>query len=337
MIGTRWGGFVGAAAALLLAAAPAAAQEKKGAGGGAAGWKAGFGRAEITPDRPVWMSGYAARKKPSEGVAAEIFVKAMALEDQRGERAVLVTADLIGTWGFFSDPVVEAVAEKVGVPRERFLFTSSHNHAGPTISLNPEGRGSMPKAEAENTVKYTREVQEKLAGAIRDAVADLKPARLSWGVGFAPFVMNRREFTDRGVILGENPRGPADRSVPVLRVDGPDGKLRGAVFGCACHNTTLTQNNYQIAGDYAGFAQETIEAKYPGAHALFVAGCGGDANPYPRGTLELATVHGRTLGAEVCRVLESKLAPVGGPLQIASGVARLPFQAGLSPEELAEV
>ena len=37
--------------------------------------------------------------------------------------------------------------------------------------------------------------------------------------------MNRREFTARGVILGVNARGTADRSVPVLRIAGADGKL----------------------------------------------------------------------------------------------------------------
>ena len=53
-------------------------------------------------------------------------------------------------------------------------------------------------------------------------------------------VMNRREFTtDRGVILGVNPRGLADRSVPVLRIDDPSGKLLAIVCGAACHNTTL--------------------------------------------------------------------------------------------------
>jgi len=36
----------------------------------------------------------------------------------------------------------------------------------------------------------------------------MEPARLSWGTGVANFVMNRREFTDKGVILGKQPARP---------------------------------------------------------------------------------------------------------------------------------
>ena len=117
------------------------------------------------------------------------------------------------------------------------------------------------------------------------AAAHCEPARLSWGNGIVDFVMNRREFTPRGVILGVNPRGLADRSVPVLRVDSPDGKPRAILFGAGAHNTTLTGENYQICGDYAGYAQTYIREHYPEAQAMFLLGCAGDANPYPRGTL----------------------------------------------------
>jgi len=110
------------------------------------------------------------------------------------------------------------------------------------------------------------------------------------------------------VILGVNPRGPADRCVPVLRVEDETGKLTAVLFGCACHNTTLGPSNYAICGDYAGFAQATIEQRQPGVIALFAIGCGGDANPYPRNTMEAAKQNGKDLGDEVCRVLESKKA-----------------------------
>src|SRR5215470_6762868 len=138
--------------------------------------------------------------------------------------------------------------------------------------------------------------------------------------------MNRREFTPRGVILGVNPRGPVDRTVPVLRVDSAEGKLRAVLFGYACHNTTLTQTNYYLCGDYAGFAQAYLQERQPGAQAMFMIGCGGDANPYPRGTMADARENGAALGQEVCRMLNSPLRPLRGPLTCVFDQAVLPLQ-----------
>src|SRR5262245_15925407 len=44
-------------------------------------WKAGTARAAITPKTSMWMSGYAARTKPSQGVVHDLWAKALALED----------------------------------------------------------------------------------------------------------------------------------------------------------------------------------------------------------------------------------------------------------------
>src|SRR5262249_44346408 len=101
---------------------------------------------------------------------------------------------------------------------------------------------------------------------------------------------------------------------------------KAVLFGAAVHGTTLTDRNYELCGDYAGFAQVHVQEKHPQAQAMFMIGCAGDANPYPRGTLELAHEHGVTLGKEVCRVLETKLRPVQGPLQVAFDQAALPMQ-----------
>ena len=60
----------------------------------------------------------------------------------------------------------------------------------------------------------------------------------------------------------------------------------------------------KIAADFAGYAQDRIEADYPGAVALFVTGCAGDADPHPFGTLEMAKEHGEELGAAVKFVLD---------------------------------
>ncbi|PYJ94280.1 MAG: hypothetical protein DME23_25175, partial [Verrucomicrobia bacterium] len=98
------------------------------------------------------------------------------------------------------------------------------------------------------------------------------------------------------------------------------------LFGYACHNTTLTQTNFSLSGDYAGFAQAYIQEQHPEAQAMFMIGCGGDANPYPRGTMKYAREHGATLGQEVCRILDGAQRPVSGPLTCVLDQASLPLQ-----------
>jgi hypothetical protein len=289
-------------------------------------WKVGLAQVKITPEKPVFQAGYASRDHPFEKVETDLYAKALVLEDQAGQRAVLVTSDLIGFTAAVAEPICERIRAKTGLSRDRILLSAAHVHTGPVLSLKAEPHGKIGSADAERTAEYTRQLVDKIAALVIDATAHLQPARLSWGSGVVDFVMNRREFTPNGVILGVNPRGLADRTVPVLRIDTPDGKPLAVLFGAAVHNTTLGQNNYEICGDYAGFAQTFVQERLPDVQAMFILGCAGDANPYPRGNMQLAREHGATLGREVCRVLGTKLRPIHGSLKVAFDQVELPLQ-----------
>jgi hypothetical protein len=105
--------------------------------------------------------------------------------------------------------------------------------------------------------------------------------------------------------------------VPILRVEGAGGKPLAIVFGYACHNTTHRPDMMRIDPDFAGYAQDQIEADNPGAVALFVTGCAGDADPHPYGTLDLAKQHGLALADAVKLVVTRPLymTPVSGTLR----------------------
>ena len=289
-------------------------------------WKAGLATLKITPEKPVPMAGYASRTQPFEKVEQDIYAKALALEDRQGHRAVLVTTDLLGLARAIADPVCERIQQTTKLARSDILLNSAHTHSAPTLSLEERTESGVTPEDARNIVAYTRRLQDKLVEVVTQALSRLEPAQLSWSSGVANFAMNRREFTPRGVILGVNPRGLVDRTVPVLRVDSAEGKLRAVLFGYACHNTTLTQTNYNLCGDYAGFAQAYVQERQPGVQAMFMIGCGGDANPYPRGTMMDARENGATLGQEVCRILNGSSRPMQGPLTCLFDPVRLPLQ-----------
>jgi neutral ceramidase len=287
--------------------------------------RAGVGRVAITPPQPFWMSGYAARTHPSEGVYQELWAKALALRDDQGHQVVIVTTDLIGLPRAISDEVAERVRARFGVDREALVLSSSHTHCGPAVRKNLAVLYDFGEEDRKRVDAYGAELVDRLVEVVGKALANLAPAQVSVGHGSVGFAADRRALTADGMQIGVNPSGPVDHDVPVLTVAGKDGSLRAVLFGYACHNTTLGGDFYRIGGDYAGFAQAALERAHPGATALFVMLCGGDQNPDPRGTLELAAQHGETLAAEVGRVLGTKLLPVRPPIRTALEVVALEF------------
>jgi len=297
--------------------------ESPGAAESSGGWKAGVARVDTTPTKPVRMAGYASRTSPSQGVAHSLAAKALALADARDHKVVFVTCDIIAFRWSFTHRVTDRVKAKYGLPREDVVLFASHNHAGPSPVDPKSGRDEdgnrSPGKEFENNVAYTIDLENKIVDLIGEALAKMQPANLSYGIGRAHFALNRREPVAMGIKLGKNPAGPTDESVPILRIQNANGKPLAIVFGYACHNTTLRPDMMKIAADFAGFAQDRIEADNPGAVALFVTGCAGDADPHPFGTLKMAEEHGQELGEAVKFVLDHPtwMINLTGPLRTA--------------------
>ncbi len=300
-----------------MAAAPAAAQSQ---------WKAGFAKTVITPKEPMWMAGYGSRNKPSEGVLHELYAKALTLEDATGMRSVIVTADILGFSREMADVVAGRVQAKYGVPRARLVLSASHTHSGPVTGEVLRPAYPLDAKQIAVIQRYTAGLLDQVVELVGASIANLQPAQISFEQGLAGFAVNRRRVGAR------NRPGPVDHDVPVLCVRSSDGNVKGLVFGYACHNTNLS--GYQFNGDYAGVAQAELEKMYPGATALYVAGCGADANPLPRRTVELMTMYGQVLAAAVDQVLKAKMKPVAGPLNAAWEYVDLPFQTAPSRERL---
>jgi neutral ceramidase len=279
-------------------------------------WRAGVASVDITPQRSLWMAGFALRKEPSQGVALPLHAKALALRCGAQPAAVLVTVDLLGLTARITDRVAAEVGRRHGVARANLLFNASHTHCGPVVDEQLSVAYDLSPDQWTAIRAYTTGLEDQLIAVIGDALSRLRPAQVAYARGEAGFAANRRvKFT---------PDGPVDRSVPVLRVNTADGAPLAIVFGYACHNTTLQDGFVQYHGDYAGVAQAALERRHPGATALFMIGCGADANPKPRGTLDLVRAHGAALADAVDRALPTAT-PVTPALQTAYGTVDLPF------------
>jgi neutral ceramidase len=277
--------------------------------------KAGVAQVIITPKTSMWMAGYAGRKKPAEGKVQDLFAKALALEDAAGKRFVFVTTDLIGILPSLRTAIEEKAATAHRLPPEAILLNASHTHSG------PEYRSRAGREQEAET--YTAFLEDRLMEVIGAALKDLKPADVAWNRSRCGFAMNRRLPSPNGYQNSPNPDGPVDHEVPALQILSPEGEQRAVLFGYACHNTCL--GDYEYCGDYAGFAQEYLQQNRPGFVALFLNGCSGDQNPYPRRSdvvpgvtaLDLAKMHGRSLANAVEVAMQVPKRPVTGEIRAA--------------------
>ncbi len=299
-------------------------------------WKVGAASVAITPEQPLWMGGYASRKKPSEGKVHDLFAKAIWMEDGEGNRCVIVTTDLLGITAELRTAVESQLQKDHGLSSGQLLINASHTHCGPEIrELYVLRRGGGAKFAAKART-YTRWLASQIGKSVSMAIENARPATLHYSFARAGFAMNRRLPTENGVINSPYPEGPVDHRVPVLRAVDGSGKLFAILFGYACHNTTL---GFQLfCGDYAGFAQQYLEASHPEVTALFLAGCGGDQNPYPRRTLDLAQQHGRALHNAVQVALETKSSrQIHGPIASVLETVTLRFATPPSREQLQQM
>src|SRR5262245_48234904 len=293
--------------------------------------KVGTASVVLRPKSNMWMARYASRNKPAEGKETDLFGKALALEDSHRTRLVIVTLDLIGVPRTLRNNLERRCGEAYKLPPEGLLLNASHTHSGPEFRAGrvPWDDGNLrPTRDSE---AYGERLEGLLFKLIGEALEHLSPARLGYAHARAGFAMNRRLPTPEGYRNSPNPDGPVDQSVPVLRVEGEDGTLRAVLFGYACHNTSLSL--YKWNADYAGYAQEFVQAEHPGTVALFLMGCGGDQNPYPRKTVELARQHGRALANAVETALSVAPREVNGPLRSAYGEVDLDYVAIPTREE----
>ncbi len=289
-------------------------------------WQVGVARTVITPKQSMWMSGYGARNKPSEGKVHDLWAKAVVLQDAKGARCALVTMDLVGIDRELSEGVLADVRKQHGLSREQVMLSVSHTHCGPVVGKNLIAMYSFGEKQHQLVIDYTKTLHAQLVDLVGSAIKDLKPAQVSWNNGHTTFATNRRnnkeadvpKLREMGKLLG-----PVDHDVPVLCVRASDGKVRAVVFGYACHATVLSF--YQFCGDYPGFAQLELEKRYPGSTALFFTGCGADQNPLPRRTVALAEGYGKQLADAVAQVVSKPMKPLAPAVRATDARIDLPF------------
>ncbi len=277
---------------------------------------AGAATTVITPPVGVDLCGFGNRPGPSDGVHDDL--QAAALYVEAGQRAILMTADLIGIDPESMRWVRDRIAEATDVPGANVMLTCSHTHAGP----------AMPCIYhlGDPDAQYIESLRQKLAAVAIEAWRRRAPAR--WAAGRAPVQVgiNRREARGTEIALGENPLGVCGKHVDAVRVESPDGAPL-AIWMChPAHAVVMGGDNTLISADWPGYARQAVEQMYPGAVALFAQGCCGNINCNWRNGWDVAERLGVMLAEAVREALEDVPATADAQVAVASETVALPLQ-----------
>ena len=221
-----------AAPILCVLAVLSVAQASFAAAANPRDYKVGLAKVDITPEGPIRLSGFYSRQTESIGVREHIYARAMAMQGLDGKPAVLITVDSIGIPAAIRNEVAHRLASKKKLPNERLAICATHSHTTPMLSgvLATMFGAPVPPDQQQRIDKYTHELTDKLEQVAINALDNMKPARMQFGIGKVNFSINRRT---KG--------GPVDHELPVLQVTAADGKVLAVYVSYACHCVVLVR------------------------------------------------------------------------------------------------
>ena len=244
--------------------------------------QAGFARVDVTPMLGIGLAGYYVPRQ-ADGVLDPLQINALALSCGE-EKAVIMSIDHCGIVKEVLNPMRQHVCDMTGLPWEAVYIHSTHTHTGPFLNYNP----TEPLE-----IEYAQNVKHKFADAACLALADLKPAKMGYGIGDAPNIAFVRRFRMKDGSVRTNPGvdnpdivapiGDVDERVNVLRFDQENGKSLVLVnFG----NHPDVVGGCKISADWPGFLRSTVEQVLDNTQCIFFNGAQGDVNHvnvHPRG------------------------------------------------------
>lgn len=107
------------------------------------------------------MTGYASRDHPAEGTSQDLWVKALAISDSAGNRAVLLTLDLCGVTREISDRVALEIMRRSGLPRSAVMTNVSHTHCSPWLEGSIVGLRIFPPDGVTKAAIYRAALEKK--------------------------------------------------------------------------------------------------------------------------------------------------------------------------------
>lgn len=234
-------------------------------------WQIGYAEADITPEpMQVQMTGYG-RERYAKGTLAPLLSQVLALKDQDGHRALLITADILDFDRVMVDVIRRAITRKHSIASEYIMLAASHTHWGPAVRFHMSFSVGAPN------VWYMRVLEDRILACVDRALAKLSPGSIQYGhIDFRGIGCNRRLPKDGRITWGPYAQGSFDGHTPILHLTRRNAPRQLVLVGHACHPTD-SGNIQKWSPAYPGAMRDYLNAHLPDTKALFVMGCGADA------------------------------------------------------------
>jgi hypothetical protein len=190
------------------------------------------------------------------------------------QKALLISADMIGFPFAFVDTLKKMISAKTELSTNNIMIVATHNHGGPAIHTY---EAELPQAN-EN---YIQTLKEKLVTLAVEAMSNPQPFAMGFGKGICDLNISRRAvFSDGGVWLGRNPDGICDHELDVIKFVDSKNNLIAVFVNWPCHGTAMGQENYMITGDWPASAARYIR-QHVGKNIVVAVTAGASANINP--------------------------------------------------------
>ena len=262
-------------------AAPATGSEDTGVHE-VTGFCAGFGREDITPETTIPLAGYGnVENRMSQRVLDPLYATVIALQDESGEKLVIIQLDIINTSKSFCDPIRKTILKDTGIDEEHLLLNATHTHSGPSTGTSNPGVTRWQIKAVRATVQ-----------AVKDALADLD-ACTGMSVGTTQteglnFI--RRYYLENGFASSNVTQGSGaivghetevDEEMRIVRFDRKNQPAIVIANWQAHNHKTGGETKTDISSDFVGVFQQKAEAQL-GIKCLYLQGGAGNINPYSR-------------------------------------------------------
>jgi len=232
------------------------------------GFRAGFGRRNITPCSPCFLAGYPHVERISTGTNDPLLASAICLEGD-GRTLLLVSLDLLFITAQWSADCRHRIAAATGIPETNILLGATHTHSGPLTLDILAWRDDpvVPPCDPDYLEFCCRET----ASASIEAWRNLVSASLGSTVAAV------------GGLAGGNridPHGAEDPEAGLWMVcrEGESSPMAIlSVYGM--HPTVLHEDSTLFSGDFIASTRAHLEQAFPGAGVVYLNGVCGNQSP----------------------------------------------------------